>query len=112
MGSTFQIFLKQGRLGDGLDSFDNGVKEQMLAGALPQPRSRYLTRGDWYSREDTATLPRKKSLCPPTSIFRVASVSKAITGTAIVKLIEQGKLDYTDNIAIYSHIGYSLCVYN
>lgn len=38
---------------------------------------------------------------PETTIFRVASVSKLVTATAVMQLVEQGKLDLDGDVAAY-----------
>ena len=91
-------FLKQGRMGSGLDSFDTGVKDQMLAGGITAASLAVSYQGRLVMARGYGNLTAEEEPVSPTSIFRVASVSKAITGTAIVKLIEQGKLDYNDKL--------------
>lgn len=48
-----------------------------------------------------ANLPDKVPVCPETTIFRVASVSKVFTATAAMQLYEQGLLDLMEDVSVY-----------
>ena len=75
-------------------AFDHEIEAFMSArnvpgGALAVVKDRRLVyaRGYGWANRDTK-IPVK-----PDSLFRIASVSKPITGVAVMKLVEQGKLD-------------------
>lgn len=75
-------------------AFDREVEAFMSArqvpgGALAVVKDRRLVyaRGYGWADRDAKTPAR------PDSLFRIASVSKPITGVAVMKLVEQGKLD-------------------
>ncbi len=81
-----------------LARFDDAVKELMQAGtissgslAIARNGALVLARGyGWCTEEE-----------PPaqaTSLFRLASISKTFTGTAIVRLIEEGRLTMADRL--------------
>ncbi len=48
-----------------------------------------------------ADLERKVPVSPETTLIRVASISKVITATAVMRLREQGKLDFSKDINYY-----------
>ena len=85
-------------MGAGLNSFDTGVQDQMLAAGITAASLAVSYQGRLVMARGYGSLTAEEEPVSPTSIFRVASVSKAITGTAIVKLIEQRKLDYNDKL--------------
>ncbi|MFD0863404.1 serine hydrolase [Sungkyunkwania multivorans] len=51
-----------------------------------------LAKGYGYGEKD------KKEIAAATSLFRLASVSKPITGVAVMQLVEQGKLKLSDKV--------------
>jgi N-acyl-D-amino-acid deacylase len=85
---------KSAEKGTVADAFDHEMQSFMEArkvpgGALAVVKDRRLVyaRGyGWANRE--AKVPVKAD-----SLFRIASISKPITGVAVMKLVEQGKLD-------------------
>ncbi|WP_245812833.1 serine hydrolase domain-containing protein [Flagellimonas flava] len=58
-----------------------------------------LQKGYGYAR-----LEDKTPVDPQRTIFRIASVSKCITGLALAKMVEEGILDWDDSI--YNHVPY------
>jgi N-acyl-D-amino-acid deacylase len=77
-----------------LVSFDREVEQHMQArgvpgGALAVVKDRRLVyaRGyGWADRENRVPVR-------PNSLFRIASISKPVTGVAVMKLVEEGRLD-------------------
>ncbi len=56
----------------------------------------FLSKGYGY-----ANIAGKRPVDPETTLFRVASVSKLFTGTAVMQLVEQGKLDLHQDVNVY-----------
>ncbi|WP_158568744.1 MULTISPECIES: serine hydrolase [unclassified Duganella] len=55
-----------------------------------------FTRGYGY-----ADVEHKVPVSPSETLFRIASISKAVTATAVMQLVEQGKIDLDADIAMY-----------
>ncbi|MEU1723322.1 serine hydrolase domain-containing protein [Nonomuraea sp. NPDC005692] len=87
-----------GTLPAGLGSFDSTMKAFMTArnlscGSLAVARKGKLVLARGYTWTTSTTLKTQ-----PTSLFRIASLSKPITGAAILKLVQDGKLKLTDRL--------------
>ncbi|MFI9593832.1 serine hydrolase domain-containing protein [Nonomuraea sp. NPDC052265] len=87
-----------GTLGAGLGSFDSTMKAFMQArnlscGSLAVARKGKLVLARGYTWTTSTTLKTQ-----PTSLFRIASLSKPITGAAILRLVQDGKLKLTDRL--------------
>nr|WP_242618980.1 serine hydrolase domain-containing protein [Actinomadura fibrosa] len=83
----------------GLSGFDATMKSFMQArnvpcGQLAVVRKGKLLLSRGYTWSDQATLTAQ-----PTSLFRIASLSKPITATAVLRLVQDGKLKLTDRAA-------------
>ncbi|MDL4777580.1 MULTISPECIES: serine hydrolase domain-containing protein [Thermomonosporaceae] len=83
----------------GLSGFDATVKSFMQArnvpcGQLAVVRKGKLVLSRGYTWSDQASLAAQ-----PTSLFRVASLSKPVTATAVLRLVQDGKLKLTDRAA-------------
>ncbi|MBC6457909.1 beta-lactamase family protein [Actinomadura sp. HBU206391] len=81
-----------GAAGAGLSGFDTAVKTVMQArsipcGSLAVMRNGKLLLARGYTWSDDASLSVQ-----PTSLFRIASLSKAVTATAVMRLVQDGKL--------------------
>lgn len=48
-----------------------------------------------------ADVEKKVPVDPENTVFRIASISKAITATAVMQLVEQGKLDLNEDLSHY-----------
>jgi len=75
-------------------SFDREIEQFMQArkvpgGALAVVKDRRLVYARGYGLADREQRERVR----PTSLFRIASISKPITSAAVLKLVEHGKLD-------------------
>ena len=84
-----------GLAGSGLGGFDTAMKELMQArnipcGSLAVMRKGRLILARGYTWSDDATLSVQ-----PTSLFRIASLSKAITATAVTRLVQDGELGFS-----------------
>ncbi|MBV2364580.1 beta-lactamase family protein [Streptomonospora sp. NEAU-YY374] len=81
-----------------LASFDNTMKSYMqarniTAGSLAVARNGKLLYVRGYTWDDPA-----KPTTQPTDVFRLASVSKPITATAVMRLVQTGRLSLTDRV--------------
>jgi CubicO group peptidase (beta-lactamase class C family) len=77
-----------------LESFDDAIETQLRAQKLPGAslavvRDGRLVYAKGYGYADLEA----KVPVSPSSLFRIASVSKPVTAAAILKLVEEGKLD-------------------
>jgi N-acyl-D-amino-acid deacylase len=86
-----------GRAVRGLEPFDNMMTNYLVARGLPgaavavaKDGQLVYARGFGYADRD------KKEPVQPTSLFRIASVSKPLTAVAILQLVQQGKLKLSD----------------
>lgn len=82
----------------GLNGFDQTMKNflqarRVSAGALAITRNGrlLLTRGYTWSADPTLDVQ-------PTSLFRIASLSKPITAAAVLRLVQDGELNLTDRV--------------
>jgi CubicO group peptidase (beta-lactamase class C family) len=87
-----------GAAGSGLSGFDNTMKSFMQArniscGALAVTRGSKLVLARGYTWSDNGSLSVQ-----PTSLFRIASISKPVTATAILRLVQDGRLKLTDRV--------------
>jgi len=92
----FALAQPKNELADLDDLMTTFVKENEVPGAaLAVTRNGKLAfaRGFGFADQD------KKTPVLPTSLFRVASVSKTITGIAVMRLVEQKRLKLDDEIA-------------
>jgi len=83
----------------GLGGFDSTVKSFMQARNIPAGQLAVVRKGKLvlsrgYTWSDSSTLNTQ-----PTSLFRVASISKPLTATAVLRLVQDGKLKLTDSVA-------------
>jgi len=83
-----------------LDGFlASAMKQYHIPGlvfAMVKDGEIFLAKGYGY-----ADLAAGRPVDPRITLFRVASVSKLFTGTAIMQLVEQGKLDLDTNVNMY-----------
>lgn len=87
-----------GRLGAGLSGFDSTMKSFMKArnipcGSLAVVRKGKLVLARGYTWTASTTLKTQ-----PTSLLRVASLSKPMTAAAVLKLVQDGELKLTDRV--------------
>lgn len=82
-----------------LSSFDTTMQSFMQARNIPGG-SLAVTRGSKLSlaRGYNFAPDSSNSDVKPTSLFRIASISKTITGTAIMRLVQDGQLDLTGRL--------------
>jgi N-acyl-D-amino-acid deacylase len=80
------------------------VENNISAAALAVVRDGRLVLARGYSR--SADLAREA--VGPTSLFRIASISKPITAVAVLQLVEQGKLSLDDKVFTLLDLGNGL----
>ena len=84
------------------EDFDQMIKQQMEAAKLPGASVLVFKDGDVIFSKQYGFANIEKQVPPSqNSLYQVASVSKLVTGTAIMKLYEQGKLQLDDDINQY-----------
>jgi len=88
----------EGHSGSGLQAFETGVQTLMSASRITAASIAVARNGNLLLAKGFGNITDDEEPVAPTSLFRVASVSKALTGTAIVKLIEDGKLKFGDKV--------------
>lgn len=79
--------------------FHNLVVEQKIPGisaTIMHKGEIVLQKGHGYSN-----LGKKQSIDPQKSIFRIASISKCVTGLTLGKMVEEGLLDWDDSFYNY-----------
>ncbi len=84
----------------GMASFDSFVTDFMRKLAIPGGAVAVMRDGKLiYARGFGYANVENKTLVQPDALFRIASVSKTLTAAAIMKLVEEGKLQLEDRVA-------------
>jgi N-acyl-D-amino-acid deacylase len=84
----------------GMGSYDQIIPDLMRKHAIPGGAVAVLRDGKLiYARGFGYADADNKTPVQPDALFRIASVSKPITGVAIMKLVEDGKLKLDDRVA-------------
>src|SRR5688572_18651708 len=84
----------------GMGSYDQNIPALMRKYAIPGGAVAVLRDGKLiYARGFGYADVENKTPVQPDALFRIASVSKPITGVAIMKLVEEGKLTLDDRVA-------------
>ncbi|HEY4670583.1 MAG TPA: serine hydrolase domain-containing protein, partial [Gemmatimonadaceae bacterium] len=84
----------------GMASFDLFVTDFMRKLAIPGGAVAVMRDGKLiYARGFGYADVENKTLVQPDALFRLGSVSKTLTATAIMKLVEEGKLHLDDRVA-------------
>lgn len=84
----------------GMESFDQSISALMRKHAIPGGAVAVLRDGKLvYARGFGYADVESKTPVQPDALFRIASVSKPITAAAIMKLVEEGRLDLDDRVA-------------
>lgn len=83
-----------------LDEFfsDPDVKQYYTGAAIVVVKDGKTILQKGYGYADAA---KKETVDPSKSVFRLASVSKVFTATAVMQLVERGKIDLQEDIATY-----------
>ncbi|MEU4745851.1 serine hydrolase domain-containing protein [Actinosynnema sp. NPDC023658] len=88
----------RGPIGNGLSGFDDAMRNFMqprgiAAGSLAVVRNGKLVLARGYSYSADPAVQTQ-----PTSLFRIASISKPITATAVLRLVQEGRLSLTARV--------------
>ena len=84
----------------GMGSYDQVIPDLMRKYAIPGGAVAVLRDGKLiYARGFGYADVENKTPVQPDALFRIASVSKPITGVAIMRLVEEGKLALDDRVA-------------
>ena len=84
----------------GMESYDQTITDFMRKFAIPGGAVAVLRDGKLiYARGFGYADVENKTPAQPDALFRIASVSKPITAAAIMKLVEEGKLELDDRVA-------------
>jgi CubicO group peptidase (beta-lactamase class C family) len=95
---TARTSVHLGTTGTGLEGFDTGLAQLMSDFGITAATMAVAYKGRLVLARGFSRIADRDEPIPPTGLFRIASVSKAFTGAAIVKLIEQGKLRFDDKL--------------
>jgi N-acyl-D-amino-acid deacylase len=86
----------------GMGSYDQIIPDLMRKYAIPGGAVAVLRDGKLiYARGFGYADVESKTPVQPDALFRIASVSKPVTGVAIMKLVEEGRLQLDDRVAPY-----------
>src|SRR5262245_43362616 len=84
----------------GMESYEQIIPDLMRKYAIPGGAVAVLRDGKLiYARGFGYAEVGNKTPVQPDALFRIASVSKPITGVAVMKLVEEGKLQLDDRVA-------------
>src|SRR5215208_4173057 len=84
----------------GMGPYDQSIRDLMRKYAIPGGAVAVVRDGKlFYARGFGYADVENKTPVQPDALFRIASVSKPITGVAIMKLVEEGKLELDDRVA-------------
>ncbi len=84
----------------GMEPYDQSVRALMKQYAIPGGAVAVVRDGKlFYARGFGYADVENKTPVQPDALFRIASVSKPITSAAIMKLVEEGKLELDDRVA-------------
>jgi len=84
----------------GMEPFETSVRNVMQKYNIPGGAVALVREGKLiYARGFGYADVEKKKHVEPDALFRIASVSKTITGAAIMKLVEEGKLKLDDRVS-------------
>jgi N-acyl-D-amino-acid deacylase len=84
----------------GMESYDQIIPDLMREYAIPGGAVAVMRDGKLiYARGFGYADVEKKTPVQPDALFRIASLSKPITSAAIMKLVEEGKLQLDDRVA-------------
>jgi N-acyl-D-amino-acid deacylase len=95
-----QEILISGQAVPGMESYDKTISDFMRQFAIPGGAVAVMRDGKLiYARGFGFADVENKKPVQPDALFRIASVSKPITAAAIMKLVEEGKLNFDDRVA-------------
>ncbi len=88
----------QGRAGSGLEVVEDSIQSIMAASRVTAASVAISHKGKLVLAKGLANSTDGEGPISATSIFRVASVSKTLTGAAVVRAIQDGKLAFDDRL--------------
>lgn len=91
-------WLVHGRAADSLAPFDSAVETHMKNGTVPGGALAVTCNGELVLARGYSWITDLEVPVEPTSLFRIASVSKALTGAAIVRLVQDGLLSFSAKV--------------
>jgi CubicO group peptidase (beta-lactamase class C family) len=94
-----RVWRVTGKSASGLASFDSTLKSFMQARTIPHASLAVVRKGKLVLARGYNWTADTSFLAGPTSLFRVASLSKPVTATAVMKLVQDGKLSLSARIA-------------
>ncbi|WP_405140776.1 beta-lactamase family protein [Sphaerisporangium sp. NBC_01403] len=97
--SAARVWRVTGQAASGLASFDSTLKSFMQARTIPHASLAVVRKGKLVLARGYNWTADTSFHAGPTSLFRVASVSKPVTATAVMKLVQDGKLSLTARVA-------------
>ncbi|GAA4366301.1 serine hydrolase domain-containing protein [Actinomadura sp. NPDC048032] len=83
----------------GLGGFDATLKSFMQARAIPCGQLAVVRKGKLILSRGYTYAEAGAFKTQPTTPFRIASISKPVTATAVLRLVQDGKLKLTDRVA-------------
>ncbi|WP_037971631.1 serine hydrolase domain-containing protein [Streptosporangium amethystogenes] len=96
---TAPVWTVTGKSASGLASFDSTLKSFMQARAIPHASLAVVRKGKLMLARGYNWTADTTFQAGPTSLFRVASLSKPVTATAVTKLVQDGKLSLSARVA-------------
>jgi len=93
-----RTYAVQGRAGSGLEVVEDSIRKIMSASRVTAASVAISRKGKLVLAQGFADHTEGESPISATSIFRVASVSKTLTGAAIVRAVQDGKLAFDDKL--------------
>ncbi|MGW0586636.1 serine hydrolase domain-containing protein [Streptosporangium sp. NPDC002607] len=97
--TTAPVWTVTGKSTSGLASFDSTLKSFMQARAIPHASLAVVRKGKLMLARGYNWTADTTFQAGPTSLFRVASLSKPVTATAVTKLVQDGKLSLSARVA-------------
>ncbi|MEU0482985.1 serine hydrolase domain-containing protein, partial [Streptosporangium sp. NPDC006013] len=97
--TTAPVWTVTGKSASGLASFDSTLKSFMQARAIPHASLAVVRKGKLMLARGYNWTADTTFQAGPTSLFRVASLSKPVTATAVTKLVQDGKLSLSARVA-------------
>ncbi|WP_250563071.1 serine hydrolase domain-containing protein [Sphaerisporangium fuscum] len=94
-----RVWKVTGASGAGLSSFDTTLKTFMQARSISHASLAVVRKGKLVLARGYNWTADTSFQAGPTSLFRVASVSKPVTATAVMKLVQDGKLSLSAKVA-------------
>lgn len=103
---SFSAFSATGIARSGMESFDTAIPALMSRWNIPGAAVAVMKEGRLiFARGYGYADKSKNELVMPDSLFRIASISKPITATCIMRLVEQGKISLDTKVFPFLDLG-------